>query len=612
MYGYYGKYLDVDLGAETSRAVAIDESVFRAYIGGGGLGTWLLSRLVPPETGAYAPGNALIFAIGPFSGTSVPTSGRHQVVSVSPLTGIFAESDVGGRWGSAFQATGYDALVIHGASRKPVTLILDGHDLRFEDALPIWAADTFATDEHFKSRFPASETACIGEAGEKLVRIACIMHDGRHARPAGRCGLGAVMGAKKLKAVVVIPSSSIRKRIFDEASLKASTLKTAGELPVKAVNLAKYGTIGTIGGAQAFGDLPVKNWQLGSFDEATFRISGQNLVESGRLVKKYFCKSCTIGCGRTVMLSDGRPGAGPEYETAGMYGSNCLVDDIDAIIEANELANRLGIDTISSGAAIAFLMEAFERGELKGQELEGLRPEWGKGEILVKLVGMIGTKQGIGVLLGEGVARACATIGDPGYAIHTKGLEFPAHDPRAFGSMGLSYATSNRGACHLQSMSYNFEKSLTMPESGFDLPQDRFGTERKEEFVVRTQDLMSLIDSLKLCKFSMFGGVRAEKALEWLRAITGWDMGMEEFLQAGERIFNLKRYYNTELGVTRKDDSLPERITDEVKGGGTGDYLPPDLDASLDRYYRLRGWDDNGIPRREKLADLGIELIRKP
>lgn len=609
MNGYFGRMLVVDLTKRTADVESLDESLFRKYIGGSGLGSYLLARTVPPAADPLSPENALIFSVGPFCLTKVPTSGRHQVLTLSPLTGIFAESDVGGRWGGAFHGAGYEALVIRGRSETPVSLIVTERGAEFEDASRLWGRDTVETYDFYKEKYPTSETACIGVAGERLVKIACLMHDGRHARAAGRCGIGAVLGSKNLKAVVAVPSATLKKAYFDEAGLNASTVKMAAQLPAKAELISKFGTVGSIEGAQTVGDLPVKNWALGSFGEATSGISGQSLTATGRLAKRYFCRQCTIGCGRTVLLSDGQPGAGPEYETTAMFGSNCLIGDMEAIIKANELCNRLGLDTISTGGTISFLMEAYERGEMRGTDLQGVAPEWGKGEVLVRLVELIGKREGIGEMLGEGVARASKSFGDSSYAIHSKGLEFPAHDPRAYNSMGLSYATSNRGACHLQGMTYGFEKGLTFPERGFDVPQDRFGLERKEELVARSQDLMSLLDSLKVCKFSQYGGARATDFLGWLNSLTGWDMGMDEFLEAGERIFNLKRQYNAALGVTRKDDTLPRRILEETKGGGAGENLPPPFQASLDEYYRLRGWDENGVPKRETLERLGLDPI---
>ncbi len=277
---------------------------------------------------------------------------------------------------------------------------------------------------------------------------------------------------------------------------------------------------------------------------------------------------CSIGCGRVIELSDGKLGAGAEYETVCELGANLLIDDIEAILAANEKANRYGIDTISAGGVIGFLMEAYEKNQLNGLDLSGVVPAWGSGQALIQLIDLMGTKTGLGAFLGEGVARVSEKIGSPDYAVHVKGLEFPAHDPRAFNSLGLSYATGNRGACHLQGMTYSFEKSLSLPERNFEKPQDRFGSDRKAELVVASQDFMSLLDSLKLCKFSLFGGNSASVALEWLNLATGWNMGLEEFFKAGERIFNLKRLYNTSRGADRKDDRLPKRIFTNPREAG--------------------------------------------
>ena len=607
----FGRTLIVDLGTRKVRIEPLEASEIRSYIGGSGIGTRLLARHVPPAADPLGPDNAVVFTVGPFCGTPVPTSGRHQVLAKSPLTGVFGECDVGGAWGSAFRATGFDALVVRGISDRPVSLIVREDGASLEDAGDLWGRDTFETYETYTSRIPGSETACIGPAGERLVRIAAVLHDGRHARAAGRCGIGAVMGSKRLKAVVAAPAHKNPRPVHDSAALAEACTAFAREMPGKTERLVKYGTAGIVVSSQDLGDIPVRNWNEGSFGDRAAPLSGQHLAESGRLKKRFFCGRCPIGCGRTVELSDGTLGAGPEYETACMYGSNCLVGDPEAVIAANELSNRLGIDTISAGAAIGFLMESFEKGETAGIDLGSVVPAWGDGKALVELVRMIGERRGAGELLGEGVLRASRVIGRPEYAIHSKGLEFPAHDPRAFNSLALSYATSNRGACHLQGFTYVFEKAITLPERGFPAAQDRFGTERKAELVIASQDLMGLFDSLKLCKLAMNGGVGATVALGWLNLATGWDMGMEEFLAAGERIFNLKRAYNCALGVSRKDDTLPDRIRFVPKGGGAGDNLPPDLDASLDEYYRLRGWTPEGIPKPETLKRLGIEYPGK-
>ncbi|MFA5851274.1 MAG: aldehyde ferredoxin oxidoreductase family protein [Spirochaetales bacterium] len=605
----YGKALFVDLTTGTSWTETLDEQLLRSYIGGSGIAAWLFSNLVPPGIHPLDPANPLVFALGPLCGTTAPTSGRHELATLSPLTGLFAESDVGGAWGSVFRNTGYDFLAIVGAAKTPVALVVTETGARVEDAGSLWGADTFATYDHYSEKYPGSETACIGIAGERLVRIACVSHDGRDARMAGRCGLGAVMGSKKLKAVVAAPSAKAPRKIHDAAALGESAREMARNLPLRAELMSKFGTAGTLKGAYTFGDVPFKNWALGSTDINLDAISGQKLAETGRLKKRFFCAMCSIGCGRVIELSDGKLGAGAEYETVCELGANLLIDDIEAILTANEKANRYGIDTISAGGVIGFLMEAYEKNQLNGLDLSGVVPSWGSAQALIQFIELIGTRTGLGAFLGEGVAEVSKSVGSPDYAVHVKGLEFPAHDPRAFNSLGLSYATGNRGACHLQGMTYSFEKSLSLPERNFEKPQDRFGSDRKAELVVASQDFMSLLDSLKLCKFSLFGGNSASVALEWLNLATGWNMGMEEFFKAGERIFNLKRLYNASRGANRKDDRLPKRILHEPKGGGAGQNLPPDFEASLDDYYRLRGWTNNGIPTLAKIEELDLPGI---
>jgi aldehyde:ferredoxin oxidoreductase len=592
----------------------LPEDILRRYIGGSGVAAWLFATLdsqggvAAEDLSPLEPANPLIFAVGPLCGTTAPTSGRHEVAALSPLTGIYAESDVGGAWGSTFRATGFDFLVIQGEADRPSALVISSEGARIEDAASIWGADSFETSDHYGAKYPGSETACIGPAGENLVPIACIVHDGRDARMAGRCGLGAVMGSKKLKAVVASPGSVPRRprRIHNPEAFAASAREMARKNPVNAEGMAKFGTAGSLGAFYDAGDVPVKNWLLGASALDIPGISGQKMTETGLLEKRFFCTMCPIGCGRVIRLSDGKPGGGPEYETICLLGTNCMIDNMETICLANEKANRLGLDSISAGSAVGFLMEAYERNELRGQDLSGVEPLWGSGDALLRLLDLMAAREGIGEILCQGVAKASERIGSPEYAIHVKGLELPAHDPRAFNSTGLSYATANRGACHLQSLSYNFERRLTLPEKGFDVPQDRFGTERKAELVIATQNFMSLMDSLKLCKFAIGGGTSATTALSWLNLATGWDMDLEEFFLAGERIYNIKRLYNTRRGIRRKDDTLPKRILKEAKGGGAGDNLPPDLDASLDEYYTLRGWTSDGVPGAEKLAQLGI------
>jgi aldehyde:ferredoxin oxidoreductase len=291
-----------------------------------------------------------------------------------------------------------------------------------------------------------------------------------------------------------------------------------------------------------------------------------------------------------------------------LLGSNLLVDDLEAVAKAHELCNRYGLDVISTGGVIGFALEAAERGILTGDSDEETNISWGNGKGVVNLVEKIGRREGLGHLLGEGVMRASAKLGggSEAFAIHVKGLEPPGHDPRAYNSLAVGYATGNRGACHLQGMSYAFERAVTMPELGLDEIQDRFGTVKKGELVAKTQDLMSLLDSIKFCKFLMYGGVKLTHMLGWFNAVTGWKMTQTEILKTGERIYNLKRMYNVRCGITRKDDTAPTRMLREKRGeGGAAENLPPFSEA-LDEYYRYRGWDQNGIPTKTKLLELGL------
>lgn len=331
------------------------------------------------------------------------------------------------------------------------------------------------------------------------------------------------------------------------------------------------------------------------------------------LQKRYHCGACPTGCGREVKISEGPyrgvEGAGPEYETLGMLGGCCLIDDLEAVAYSNELCNRLGLATISTGGVVAFAMELYEHDMLNAGELDGIRPEWGSAEAVIALIRKIAAKEGIGKLLGQGVKKAAEQIGGLAqeFAIHVKGLEFPAHDPRAYNSLAVGYATSNRGACHLQGATYFFEKTVTMPELGYHEPQDRAGVEGKGILNYHAQNIMCLMDSLKLCKFGLYGKLNLTDLTRFMQYVVGWNMSVEELLTTGERIFTLKRLYNIRCGISRKDDILPPRIlTQPRRDEGSGDRVPP-LGKMLNEYYRARGWDDEGLSTPKTLKHLGLE-----
>ncbi|HHY93168.1 MAG TPA: aldehyde ferredoxin oxidoreductase, partial [Firmicutes bacterium] len=469
--------------------------------------------------------------------------------------------------------------------------------------------DTYAAEEIIRTATaPDVSVACIGPAGENQVLIAGIMSEGRHGRAAGRAGVGAVLGAKNLKAVAVRGGRAVR--VAQPERLAAALKDFAPGLVEASRSRHLYGTAGGVVSTEKIGDFPLQNWRRGTWPEGAAKLSGQVMAET-MLTGYYYCDRCPIGCGREVKADTpwGHvEGAGPEYETIGMLGGMCLVDSLPAIAYGNELCNRYGLDTISTGAAIAFAMECYEHGLITAADAEGLELTWGNADAMLGLIEQIAHRRALGALLAQGTVRAAQEIGGLAreFTVHSKGLEFPAHDPRTYNSLAVGYATSNRGACHLQGFTHGLELSLTMPDLGFPEIVDRFAADGKGTMTAAMQNLMSLFDSLKVCKFLLWGGTKPHHVLEWLNLVTGWEWDLPTFLRTGERLFNLKRLYNVRLGVSRKDDTLSPRILTQKKGGGAGDNLPP-LGRMLSEYYAVRGWSEEGIPRPETLARLGLD-----
>jgi aldehyde:ferredoxin oxidoreductase len=611
--GYMGKILRIDLTDKSVAEEALKAEVLRQFIGGSGLGAKILFDETDGNTDPLGPENILIYLTGPFVNTPVPTSGRHCIVAKSPLTGIWGESDIGGKWGVWLKSLGYDGLVVKGASESPVYMYMTEGKVEIRDARHLWGKDTYEIEDFFQKEL-GHEVAlsCIGVAGENLVKFASIMHEGKHARAAGRCGLGAVMGSKKLKAIV-LKRGKLKPSLHNQEELLKDIKRIVPLLKEIKKDSTLYGTSRSITPAEALGDLPIKNWQLGNWSEGAEKINGRRMAET-ILVGRYSCHGCPVACGRVVKVSSGPfspvDGGGYEYETGAMLGSNCLVDDMEAISKANELCNRYGLDTITAGSVIAFAMEAFERGILTEADTDGLKVTWGDPEVLLMLTELIAKREGLGDILAEGTKRASDIIGHNAsvFAIHVKNLELPGHDPRCFNGMGLGYATSNRGACHTNSFAYIYmgrtsDVSLNILETF-----DRLGCEGAGKLVSVLQNFMALCDSLNICKFTGFG-LQAGDFHRWLNWITGWNISLEEFLRIGERIYNLKRLYNVKCGIGRKDDTLPERILNLKREELHAPERLPDLNKMLDEYYKVRGWDENGIPQKEKLSHLGLEDI---
>lgn len=607
--GYWNRVLVVDLGRGTLQDEGLDATARDLLLGGSGLGAWLWERHSVAGAGALDPGNALVFAAGPLTGTFAPTAGRHEVVTRSPETGAYGEGDVGGGFGTAMKRAGYDAIVVTGKAARPSVLVLEQGDVRLEEAAELWGKDVIDADTALRSRLGNGfVTALIGPAGENLALMANIVHDGADARVAGRGGLGAVMGSKLLKGLAARGTKQVP--VHDAAALKELMKETVPMMRERTAGMHLYGTAGGVVRAEEAGDLPVKNWREGSFPEAA-ALGGEAIA--ARLSGYYHCAGCPIGCGRTVPLHapghEGQDGAGLEYESVGSLGSLLMLTSLDDVEQASSLCNLLGLDTISTGGTLAAAMEAWELGLIGASDTDGIELTWGNGAAVLAMIPRIARRQGFGGRLAEGSRRFAASIGHPELAMEVKGMELPAHDPRAYVSMGLGYATATRGACHLQGFSYAFERAATMPELGLDQPMDRFDHAGKVVLVKVTQNLMSLFDSLKFCKFAIYGGLNLTLMCRFLGAVTGRQLEVEELMETGERIYTYKRLLATRMGVSRADDTLPERLLTEDRGGGAAGHLAW-LDADvLNEYYNLRGWDLHGIPTAATERRLRIDEL---
>jgi aldehyde:ferredoxin oxidoreductase len=604
------RLLEVDLGAGTTSIRTIDPGTIGRFIGGSGLAAWLLWKEGPIDPEPFSPEAPLFFMTGPLTGTPVTSSGRHGVAGRSPLTGLWGEANVGGTWGTSLRKAGVDGVRVVGKAKKPVYLWITPGRAEIRDASHIWGADTFDTQALIqRETHPKVVVSCIGPAGEKRVRIASVMTDGHHARAAGRCGLGALMGSKNLKAIAVwgdveIPVLMRKELLTDVREIIQSFLERTAALHMA-------GTSGLVLPQEELGSFPIKNYAQDRWPEGARKISWPAMEES-IFIRNYRCAGCVIACGRTVGIGarkDPKAGltAGPEYETLALLGSNLLIGDIRAVQRMNELCNRLGIDTIEAGSLIGFAMEIFEKGLLPPGLTGGVEPRWGDTEAAFEIIRQMGESRGLGGFLAEGYPRALAALHPDAaeFAMQVKGLGLPAHDPRAYNSVALGYATSNRGACHLQGFTHVFERNVTEPALGLHEIADRFGTD-KGRMVADLQDLMAIYDSLTICKFNLFGGVKLPGLARWFEMVTGIAMGPSELKLAGERIFNTKRLLSAHWGLTRSMDTLPTRmLTVAKKEGPSSGNLPP-LETMLEQYYGARGWDDSGKPGDDTRRRLGI------
>lgn len=606
---FMGKVLNIDLTRRKVSAIAIQEEDVRKYFLGSGLASKYLYSDYDNSKNPLDSENPLIFLCGLFTGGPLPGSSKLSVCTRSPLTGIWNEATVGGHWPAEFRKTGYDGLILTGKSREKIYLYITDEDVWFRAADELWGRNTYEVERLLRPQIDRkAKIAAIGPAGENHLRISSIIFDPPNSRVAARGGVGAVMGSKNLKAIVVLGEHARRNKAAHPDLLKAELKSDTEEIRKYTAGLTNFGTSGGVEAVELYGDLSIKNWQLGAWKEGAKKICGQEM-QPVMLDHHYACYGCPIRCGKIYKIEDlGIYGHGPEYESIGTLGALCLNDDPQALVRGNEWCNRYGIDSISTGNAIAFAIEAFEKGIITEKDTGGLKLSW-DGKTMLALVHKIGKGEDIGIVLGQGVKRAAELLGGNSaeFAVHTKGLEYPAHDPRGHVGMALNYATAARGACHLEGLTYFLDRGITAPDFGYNTPPNPHDSSDKPPIVVTMQNFLSVFNPLGLCKFLFMGRVGPKKIARWLHIMCGWDFSMEDVMLTGERIFNLKRMYNVKLGISRKDDMLPPRLFAEAKPDGSAKDVLPDLGNMLYRYYQLRGWSKDGIPGENKILELGLD-----
>jgi aldehyde:ferredoxin oxidoreductase len=589
MGGWMGKMLDVNLTTGEIVTRPLDMEMARQFLGGRGLGARMLWNEVAPEVAPLSPGNVLIFAGGPLTGTGYQTSNRFSVSTKSPLTGTVLDANSGGFWGMQLKKTGYDVLIVRGKAAKPVYIEIRPDSVTLKDAQPLWGKVVSETTQVLGQNNNRRNVLCIGPAGENLSRIAAIMNDGE--RSLARGGPGAVMGSKNLKAIVV--EGKDRPEIVDQERFKFMLYETRKLLrasPLTSQALPEFGTVVMMNVVNNIGALPTRNHRQAQFEGAEV-ISGEMLTEK-YLVKNSACWACPIGCTR-ISKTDKVEGEGPEFETTWAFGAQCGIDDLPAIIEANHLCNEMGLDTISVGSTIACAMELSELGLLDSD----LR--FGRAEILAPTVEAIGYRRDMGAELADGSLRLAKKYGRPDLSMSSKGMELPAYDPRGMQGQGLLYATSNRGGCHMRG------NMLGLEVLGLPKLIDRFQVQGKSSYVILHQNTAAAIDSLVICKFTNMG-VAEEYFARTLSAVTGVNYSTGDLIKVGERVWNMERLYNLREGFTNADDTLPPRLLNEPVPDGPSKGWVSKLEPMLKEYYRARGWDENGLPKPHKLAELGL------
>jgi len=598
--GYTGKILIINLKSQTTKVEKTNIDDARNFIGAKGLGAKYLIDNLPKGTDPLSPENILIFTTGPLTGTRAQTSGRGTVVTKSPLTNLFVDSHFGGFFAVEMKKAGWDFIVIKDKSKKPVYLVIKDDKVEFKDASQFLGKECLESHEYLQKTEGKMRTAVIGPAGENLVKIACITIDGH--RHAGRCGTGAVMGSKNLKAIALSGTKKIPLHDEEKFNAKAKeVLKQVQEnkfVPVR----RKYGTPYWVQTINTEGFIPTRNFSEGYFEhgeEINAETMQKRIVDDGGA-----CYNCVIACWNKSSVKQGpfkgTKLIGPEYETIALMGSNLGLESIEDVAYICDRCNELGMDTISMGGILGFAVEAYNKKIISKDDIDGIKIGWGKTKELTRLMESIAfRKTKTTKLLGEGIKTASEKLKAESFALHCKGLDIPGYDPRGTFGMGIAYATSDRGACHQRAWTVRAE--LNDPEL------KRFSFDKKAQIVKDVQDSIAAFFSLVLCDFAP---VSQENCVEMWNLATGFNHTVESYLKCGERIWNLIRIFNLRENPGLEADELPPRFLKEsfTKGPAKNIVITKeDFEKSLQEYYSLRGWDKKGIPTKEKLEELSLE-----
>ncbi len=596
--GTKGKLLRINLTTGESKEDAIDPKLWESFIGGRGLGAYYLTSEVPPDVEPLGAENKLIFMNGPLAGTLIPGNNKICVTFKSPLTNTYSYSLCGGHWGPELKFAGFDGLIIEGKAKSPVYITINNSKVEIKSAEKIWGKLIPESEKILREEIGGDKTAqiaLIGPAGEKLVNYACITA-GLY-REFGRGGAGAVMGSKNLKGIAISGSTDVNVTNPEETfQLGKELIRDLRESRGGKIR-REYGTMELVERVNNAGFWITRNFTEGYFEEG-YKLEGKRMREE-IIIGDSSCFGCPIGCGKRTYINTKNNEKflmeGPEFETVGMLGSNCGISSWETLLKGSKICDTYGFDTINAGACVSMVMEAFETGRLTLEDTDGIELSFGNDEALLKILEKIGRREGLGDILAKGLVDASKILKITNLAMHSKGQSFPVYDPRGAKGMALTYATSPKGAHHMLATTFGAELSTGT----------RFEIEGKGNLERDHQFSMAIVDSIALCS-TMRAGIPLDNLLKAYTTVTGFEHNLESFLKAAERIVNLERLYNIKLGLDRRHDTLPKRFLEETLPSGESKGQVVELDALLDDYYDVMGWNSNGIPTEEKLEELGL------